>query len=256
MSDSQRELTAQELAKIEVETRKLESEILAQEAKAEIDLLKARAEARKMEVETEEAESNAASAKLDLSKKQRDELERKASNKYHHIYRFASGVEDKSVDACINQLDIWDRVDPGCEVTLIFTSPGGSVVHGMALWDYLVEFRANGHNLITHTQGMAASMAGILLQAGDVRVMGRESWLLIHQVQAGMMGSYGELQDRMKWLEMTQDRILDIFARRSAEVTGKTFESRRTYVKRNWMRTDWWISSDEALKQGLVDEVR
>jgi ATP-dependent protease ClpP protease subunit len=71
-----------------------------------------------------------------------------------------------------------------------------------------------------------------------------------------MMGSYGELQDRMKWLEMTQDRILDIFAERSSNVTGKSFAATRKYIKQNWSRTDWWISSDEALKQGFVDEIR
>ena len=118
----------------------------------------------------------------------------------------------------------------------------------MAFFDYLQDLKANGHKLTTVAQGMAASMAGILLQAGDVRVIGHESYLLIHQVQAGMMGSFGDLQDRMKWLEIVQDRILDIFATRSKMPRAK--------IKVNWTRTDWWIDSAKALEYGFVDEVR
>jgi len=256
MEHSERELTPQELAKIEAETRKLEAEAKFDMAKGEGEIAKIKAETKKLEAEAAEAESKALVAKLSADKAERDTKELLAGNKYHHVYRFITQVDDKSVTACMNQLDIWNRTDPKGEATLIFTSPGGSVVDGMALWDYLAEFRANGNRLITVAQGMAASMAGILLQAGDVRVMGKESYLLIHQVQAGMMGSYGELQDRMKWLDMTQERILDIFAGRASEVTGKTFAATRKYIKSNWSRTDWWIDSKEALNQGFVDEVR
>ncbi len=91
-------------------------------------------------------------------------------------------------------------------------------------------------------------MAGILLQAGDVRTMGRESWLLIHQAAFSALGSTYEIEDRVEWVKRIQDRILDIFADRS--------KLTKAQIRRRWHRKDWWIDSDEALKLGLVDELR
>jgi ATP-dependent protease ClpP protease subunit len=152
-------------------------------------------------------------------------------------------------------LSIWRRQKPEKPITVIFQSPGGSVVPGLALWDYFQELKDEGIKLTTIARGYAASMAGILLQAGDLRIAGRESWILIHEVSAGAMGSWGELTDRMDWLERVQDRILDIFADR-AKASAAEKPATKAFLKKNWKRKDWWISSDEALKLGIVDEVR
>lgn len=173
---------------------------------------------------------------------------------HNGIYRFWADVNDNSVKDCIRVLDYWEKERAGSTVTIIFTSPGGLVVPGMALWDRLMEFKKSCH-LVTVAQGWAASMAGILLQAGHERKMGREAYVLIHQVQAGMMGSFGELEDRMKWLTMVQNRILDIFASRASNARGKPFDEVRKFLEDNWTRTDWWLNSDQAYEIGIVDEV-
>lgn len=205
------------------------------------------AEALKFAAEAREISAAADKAVLEALEAEEAYTEKHAANKYHHVYRLMTEVNSASVKACVEQLDVWSRTDPACTVRVIFNSPGGSLVDGMALWDYFQSLRAKGHRLETHTEGMAASMTGILLQAGDVRSMGRESYLLIHEVQAGMMGSFGELSDRMEWLKIVQGRILDIFAYRS--------HLTKAQIKTRWTRTDWWIDSEEALKLGLVDHV-
>ena len=207
---------------------------------------KFRAEAAKAAAESEIAMHSATIRRLEAEKAERQRAEELAGDKYHHVYRFHGEVNSNSVKGCMSQLDVWDRLDPECEVKIVFNSPGGSVVDGMALWDYLVGFRKT-HTLYTHAEGMAASMAGILLQAGDVRSMGAESYLLIHEVSAGIMGSFGDIEDRVKWIEMVQDRILSIFANRS--------KLSKATLKRRWKRKDWWLASDESLKLGFVDEV-
>jgi ATP-dependent protease ClpP protease subunit len=216
---------------------------------------KFKSEARKAAAEAVKTEAEAAYAEIALEKARIDFAELHADNKFHHVYRFDTDVNGSSVKQCMSRIDVWRRLEPGCEIRIIFTSPGGSVVDGLALWDYLQQVRRDGHKVLTHTEGMAASMAGILLQAGDVRTMGQEAYLLIHEVQAGMMGSFGDLEDRMKWLEKVQERILDIFATRASEVTGKSFAVTRKIFEKNWRRKDWWIDSKEALQLGLVDEV-
>ena len=184
---------------------------------------------------------------------------RTAGNLHHGVVYFPDAVMPASVEACIGHLDFFHRTKPGDQMEIIFTSPGGDVISGMRLFDHITFLRAEGHKVNVGTRGVAASMAGILLQAGDTRWMGRESWVLIHQISAGVQGSFGDIEDRVKWFEMMQDRILDIFAARAKQAGEQGTASHpitRRQLEKNWTRKDWWISSDECLKLGIVDEVR
>ena len=55
-------------------------------------------------------------------------------------------------------------------------------------------------------------MAGILLQAGDIRIMGAESWLMIHEISFGASGKIGEIEDTVEWVKKIQERVVKIFA--------------------------------------------
>lgn len=215
-----------------------------------------RAQERKLTAEAQFFEEQARAERVKAAMEERKWADITAGDPYHRVYRFDTEVSSKTVKEAINQLNLWRRQEPGCDIEIIFSSPGGELVAGMSFWDYLAQLRKEGHRITTGAQGMAASMAGILLQAGDRRWIGRESYVLIHEVQAGMMGSWGELEDRMKWLEKTQQRILDLFALRISRATGQDKDAVRRRIAKEWKRTDWWIDSAEALKLGLVDEVR
>jgi len=218
---------------------------------------------RKIEAEATSAESRSAydsallrSAQIDLAKKEDVWSRELASDYYHRVYYFDGQVDSKSVGFCIDQLDTWDRTQPESNIEIVFTSPGGSVIDGLALFDHIQYLKRKGHTITTVCLGVAASMAGILLQSGTTRIMTKESWLLIHQISAGVMGSFGEIEDRVDWINRTQERVIDIFASRASAVTGEDYNKTRRYIKKNWERTDWWIDSDEALKLGFIDEVR
>ena len=168
----------------------------------------------------------------------------------HGVFRFDTGVDENSVGRMISHMSLYSRLHPGTDIEIIFNSPGGNVFHGMALFDFIGELRAKGHHVTTHTRGMAASMAGILLQAGDTRVMGREAHILIHEISTLGLGKVSEIADEVEFMKRIQKRIIDIFVKRSG---GKITADK---IRRNWTKTDWWLSSDEALALGLVDEVR
>ena len=108
--------------------------------------------------------------------------------------------------------------------------------------------RFKGHKVVTGSLGMAASMAGILLQAGDVRWIGHQAWMMIHRAAFGAIGKTYEVEDEVKLVKRIEERCLDIFVSRSNLSKMK--------IKRNWDRKDWWIDADECLEMGLVDEVR
>jgi ATP-dependent Clp endopeptidase proteolytic subunit ClpP len=197
--------------------------------------------------------------RLQVEVEDRGVRERYADDRYNHVYRFVKPVDDRSVEDAICRLTVWHRMDPGCDMEIVFNSPGGNVFDGMDLFDYIQELRRDGHYVMTGTRGMAASMAGILLQAGDHRVMGAEARILIHQVSSMAFGKIGEIEDEVKLMKDMGDRVLNIFARRCAEAaengTAATPLS-KAQLRRGWERKDWWIDSDDALRFGLVDEVR
>ena len=205
-------------------------------------------EARKAGAEADKAASEATLFEMELAKKLHSRAVDLADDDYHNVYRFTGAVAGDTVKKCTQQLTVWNRMDPGSDIKIIFNSPGGGVIEGMALWDHLQYLKGEGHNITTGTQGMAASMAGILLQAGNTRVMGAEAWLLIHEASYAAMGSHGEVEDTVEWIKKIQERILDIFAERST--------LSKAQIKKRWTRKDWWISSTEALKFGFCDEVR
>jgi ATP-dependent protease ClpP protease subunit len=93
-------------------------------------------------------------------------------------------------------------------------------------------------------------MAGILLQSGDHRWIGRQSYLMIHEISAGAGGKIGELKDSVEFFDAICKRVVSIFVDRSE---GKCTKAR--FVK-GWTRTDWWLMSEDAHKLGFVDEIR
>jgi ATP-dependent Clp endopeptidase proteolytic subunit ClpP len=185
---------------------------------------------------------------LDYEKSYEKRMREKAADDENHLYRFGSEVSGGSVGSCIKKLTEWHRLDPKCGIEVIFSSPGGSIIDGFELFDYMQYLRNEGHHLTTGTLGMAASMAGILLQAGDTRWIGQQAWMMIHRAAFGAYGKTFEIEDEVKFVKRVEERILDIFTSRS--------ELTRNKIKRNWERKDWWISSEEAVDLRLVDEIR
>ena len=222
-------LTPEEVHCIEAEASKYEAEAIAK-----------RAEARLQTAMAEVAE-------IELRARQLDERVSLAQNFHHHVYVFDKEVAESSVKACIQQLQTWSRNDPECDIELQINSPGGSIFDGFALIDFIRDLRAKNHTVTTHGIGMIASMAAVILQAGDKRVMGANAMMLLHEGSLGAIGNFGQVQDRVKLMELMHDRILDLFAERST--------MSKAAIKKQWARTDWWCNSDTCLKHGFVDEL-
>ena len=223
-------------------------EIAAGIAKTKAETAKAAAEARKVAAEAEAAEAVAEKEKIELRKYKEAEKKLKASDGENFVYRFNGPVEKTSVVKCRGKLTQWSRTHPKCAMEIVFASPGGSITAGFELFDYIQQLREKGHHITTGSLGMAASMAGILLQAGEQRWLGHQSWILIHRAAFGAIGKTFEIEDEVAWIKRIEERIINIFTSRSTLT--------RLKIKRNWDRKDWWINADEALEMGLVDEIR
>lgn len=232
-------------------------EVEANVAKATAEAAKFIAEAKVAEAEAAKAWADAKASQLALVKKEAEaekaqrayELEL-AADEHHHVYQYTGDVNQAAVDKCKNQLTAWHRADPGQPMEVVFFSPGGLVFPGFDLYDRITELRADGADITTGARGYAASMGGILLQAGTTRWCGPRARIMIHRVKSGAIGSTFELEDEVAFCKSIEKTILEIFVDRSE---GKLTAAR---IKNRWKRQDWWINAQEALEYGLVDEIR
>lgn len=208
---------------------------------------KAQLENQKLQAEIDAITATRRKTELEAISLQRQDAWLRATDANNFTYRFFDEVYNGSVTICMQQLGIWHRLDPTRPIEIIFCSPGGDVISGMALFDYIQELRQT-HKVTTGTMGYAASMAGILLQAGDHRWMGRQSWLMIHEASFGAIGKTSEVIDTVEWVKRVQERILRIFADRS------NLSERQ--VRTKWSRKDWWLDAEQALDLGFADEIR
>jgi ATP-dependent Clp endopeptidase proteolytic subunit ClpP len=170
-----------------------------------------------------------------------------ASADEHRIYNFFGGVDANSVAACIDFLGSWTRRDPETPLEIVFNSPGGSVIHGLALYDFIKQLQDKNHKVTTVARGMAASMGGVLLQAGDERIIGKNAHVLIHEVSTLGIGKLSEIEDEVKFAKRLQERVLGILAERSTMNVEQ--------IKRKWARKDWWLDAEECITLGFADRI-
>lgn len=217
-------------------------------AKAVAEVAKLEAETKKILADFRKLDAEAGVAEITYQKTWMSRQKELMQDSEHQLYRFSKDVSSNSVESCMSTLTQWHRKDPKCPIEIVFSSPGGSIIDGFELFDFIQELRNKGHHVTTGSLGMAASMAGILLQAGDVRWIGHQAWMMIHRAAFGAIGKTFEIEDEVKLVKRIEERCVDIFVARS--------KLSKTKIKRNWDRKDWWIDADECLECGLVDEIR
>lgn len=220
----------------------------ADPTKPALERQKLAAEIRNLGVEHDRLVEKVAQEKIQTVCMADNQRSADADPSWTRIFTFYGSVSPQTVYVCMREVGQWSRRDPGQPITLVFNSPGGSLIDGFALYDFLIELRSQGHRLTTVALGMAASMGGVLLQAGEHRVMGRSAFLLIHEASSASVGKVSELDDDLRFIKRLQDRCAEILAERSTLA--------KAVIKRRWDRRDWWLSAEDALEHGFIDEIR
>lgn len=195
--------------------------------------------------ETRKALIDAAKSDVELGEARRRDQDSRAEAGRTLVYTFYAEVGEESVRAAMQTLAVWSRRDPGAPITVVLNSPGGRVLDGLALYDFLLRLRHEGHHLRIEVLGRAASMGGILLQAADERVIGPNAFVLIHEVSGGAEGRSSELGDAVAFHALLEGRLLAILAERSTMTTRQ--------IRTRWQRKDWWLDADEAVALGFAD---
>lgn len=129
-------------------------------------------------------------------------------------------------------------------INIIIHSPGGSILAAYTLID---KMKTSLTPINTITIGEAASAACLIAISGTKRFANKHSSFLIHQGQASISNEAGKLVD---WLKYYDDTILK---QMKEHILEDTKISKADYDNR--VREDWYLTANEALKYGLIDEI-
>ncbi|MFH1547677.1 MAG: ATP-dependent Clp protease proteolytic subunit [bacterium] len=136
-------------------------------------------------------------------------------------------------------------------ITLLITSPGGSVYAAMAIHDTIMRAREqHGISVIAEARGYAASAAAVIMQAADVRLATRHTRLLIHEVSVFKMFEQAKASSAKEEAE-EMGKVNDMLSTILAERSGHTLEEVNTLIS----KTDVWLSAEEAVAWGLIDAI-
>lgn len=161
------------------------------------------------------------------------------------IIFLGTGVNDQVANIIQAQLLFLQSADSNKDVQIYINSPGGSVYAGLGIYDTMQFIKPDVATICT---GMAASMAAVLLCAGEKgkRSALKHSRVMIHQVSSGTQGQLSDMQIALKETIRVKEELYTIIANHS----GKSLEQ----VEKDSDR-DYWMKSSEALEYGMIDEV-
>ncbi len=137
-----------------------------------------------------------------------------------------------------------------------FSSFGGGVTPGFGVHDLLAVFGREHNAPVTVTgYGPIMSMGALIIQAGDIRRMPRNSRMLLHPVSSGMYDEVQRLEHRVqetRALQMVYSDIVSERVRRAGKEMSAE-EVRQLMEANNGVGT--YMTSERALELGLIDEI-
>jgi ATP-dependent Clp protease protease subunit len=138
-----------------------------------------------------------------------------------------------------------DSADPGKDISIYINSPGGSVYAGLGIYDTMQYISSDVATICT---GMAASMAAVLLVAGEKgkRAALKHSRVMIHQPMGGAQGQASDIEITAREIQKLKTELYTIISDHS----GKPFEQ----VEKDSDR-DHWMTSAEAKEYGMIDNI-
>ena len=154
-------------------------------------------------------------------------------------------IDDQIANLIVAQLIHLESEDPDKDISIYVNTPGGSVYAGMAIYDTMQFIKPDVQTICV---GIAMSMGALLLAGGAAgkRMSLPNSKILIHQGSAGFHGQPTDIEIQAREVISLKRLMEEIMAKH----TGQEYDKVRTDTER-----DYFMSSEEAVKYGIIDRV-
>ena len=168
---------------------------------------------------------------------------------YARIINFNGEVNETSALSTIIQLLDLNSESKTEPIYLYINSPGGSIIHGLAIYDTIQHIDAPVYTICT---GLAASMGAFLLSCGERgnRSALKHSRILIHQPLISTRGGFAEKESELRKLAEDLNKHRNLLEEIMASNTNQPLEKLHADCER-----DNWMSAEEALEYGLIDSI-
>ena len=166
------------------------------------------------------------------------------------LYSVIGGSWFSMCDSAKSVADKIDAADPS-EITVRINSPGGSVTEGLTIYNFLRAKSAAGVPVTVIIDGMAASIASCIAQAGDKVIINKAAFFHLHRPWCLACGNAPELRGAAADLDTVGDTIANVYADRSKQAPEKIWE----LMKGEEGHDGTMLNSASALVYGLVDEI-
>lgn len=154
-------------------------------------------------------------------------------------------IDDHMMGIVVSQLLYLEAEDSEEPIHMYISSPGGSVMAGLALLDTMQLISAP---VYTYGMGMVASMAAVLFTCGEPghRYVLPNAEVMIHQPLGGAQGQASDIEIQANHIISLKKRLYKILA----DATGQTAKT----IEKASDRDNYFIAED-AIKFGLADKV-
>jgi ATP-dependent Clp protease, protease subunit len=161
------------------------------------------------------------------------------------IIFLGTAINDHVANIIQAQLLFLESVDASKDISIYINSPGGGVYAGLGMYDTMQFIKPNVATICT---GMAASMAAVIMCAGEKgkRSALPHSRIMIHQPLGGAQGQASDIEITAREILKLKDELYQIIAKHSGQSVKK--------VEKDSDR-DYWMKADEAKAYGMIDEI-
>ncbi len=164
---------------------------------------------------------------------------------HQRILVMGSGLDEALGNRLTSALLLLAADDPVSDITLLISSPGGSVPAMLAIRDVMDLIPCD---VVTVAVGWAASAGQFLLSSGTrgKRLALPHARVLLHQGSAGIGGTAVDIEIQADDLRHTRDTVLGLIAADTGQPLERIVED---------SRRDRWFTALEAVEYGFVDRL-
>lgn len=128
------------------------------------------------------------------------------------------------------------------DITVRVNSPGGDVTAGVSIYNALNE---HDGNVTIKVDGLAASIASLIIMAGDKIIMLPGSMQMLHLPWTIAAGNSKDMEQTVEMLKKVGESMIPIYAARSGLSEERVQEI---------LEAETWLTAEEAVELGFADE--
>lgn len=122
-------------------------------------------------------------------------------------------------------------------------SPGGDVFAGQAIYSMLKRCKAE---VVGYVDGLAASIASLILMACDKVIMPKNSMLMVHKPWTATAGNANDMAKTIETLNKVEEAMLTAYVEKTGMAEAEIKEL---------LAAETWLTASDAVAKGFADEI-